>query len=221
MLDAGLDGALAIAGRADLGEAVVTERALAPVAAARRIVGQGEDGREVLVERQSVEVGRRQGPHVLAGLAGRELRAQHAIALHEVRDAAESARGIAGLGVLVERATEGQQRVLALVDDGRVERPERRRERGPAKADEQLGDGGPADGEVHAGQLAPQLEAEREGGLQLPGEAERQPDGADARGAQSRREHVHDVGVERVALGRGVARDLLGRREARTASGSP
>ena len=178
VLDAGLDGALAVAGRADLGEPVVAERALAPVAAARRIVGQGEDGREVLVERQSVEVGRRQGPHVLAALAGRELRAQHAIALHEVRDAAERARGIAGLDVLVERATEGQQRVLALEDDGRVERPERRRERGPPKADEQLRDGGPADREVHARQLAPQLEAEREGGLQLPGEAQREPDGA-------------------------------------------
>src|SRR3954452_14331170 len=125
VLAAGLDGALAVAGRADLGEPVVTERALAPVAAARRIVGQREDGREVLVERQPVEVGRRQGPHVLAGLAGRELRPLHAIALHEVRDGAESARDVAGVAVLVERATEREQRVLALVDDGGVEWSER------------------------------------------------------------------------------------------------
>jgi hypothetical protein len=65
---------------------------------------------------------------------------------------------------------------------------------------------------MHARRLAPQREAEREGRLQLPGEAQREPDGADARGAQPRREHVHDVGVERVALGV-ASRDLLGRRE--------
>ena len=120
----------------------MAERALAPVAAARRIVGQREDAaRSTCRAPARRSRARGKAAHVLAALAGRELRAQHAIALHDVRDAAERARGVAGLDVLVERATQGQQRVLALEDDGRVERPERRRERGPPKADEQLRDG--------------------------------------------------------------------------------
>ena len=79
--------------------------------------------------------------------------------------------------------------------------------------DQQLRDGRPADREVDARQLAPQLEPEGESGLQLPGKAERQSDGADPRRPQARRQRAHHVAVERVALGRRVVRDLLRRRE--------
>ena len=117
--------------------------------------------------------------------------------------------------MILERAHQRQQRVLPLVDDGRVERPQRRRQRRPAlpHPDQQLRDGGPADREVDARQLAPQLEPEGESGLQLPGKAKREPDGADPRRPQARRQRAHDVAVERIALGGRVVGDLLGRGE--------
>ena len=136
-------------------------------------------------------------------------RGSRALAL--ARASAQRSCAPLGLALLVEGAAERQQRVLTLVDDGGVEGPQRRGQRRSAQADEQLRDGGPADREVNAGQRAPQLEPEGERGLQLSGEAQREADGADARGAQARRERARDVGVERVALGRGVVRDLLGR----------
>ena len=66
MIDGALGAALAIRGRARLGQAVVAEGALAPVAAARRVVGERQVRREVGVERQAVEVRRRQGAQVFA-----------------------------------------------------------------------------------------------------------------------------------------------------------
>ena len=58
VLDHRRDLALAVLRRPHLGEAVVAERALSPVAAAGGVVGEREHRREVAIERQAVEVGR-------------------------------------------------------------------------------------------------------------------------------------------------------------------
>ena len=114
---------------------------------------------------------------------------------------------------LVERAAQPEERVLALEHDGAVEGAERPRQVVSREAEEELRDAGTAAGQVHLGQKAPQLEREGVGRLQLPGKADAEPDGVDARLAQPRRQHVAHVVVERIALGARVVCDLVGRGE--------
>ena len=206
VLDGALGAALAVAGGADLGQPVVAEGALAPVAAARRIVGQRQRRREVAIERQAVEVGRREdcadppcrGPAAYRAPSSGS-RMHHVGAARAAAALSSSARHRPSSACSPSKTT------------ARVERPERARERRAPQADEHLRDARTAAGEVHVGQEPLELERERVRRLQLPGKA-------DARARRRRRARraaaapaAAHVVVERIALGARVVGDLLGR----------
>ena len=125
----------------------------------------------------------------------------------------DDVRALAQRTLLLERAHEPEQRVLALEDAGGVERTERAREAVAGEPDEHLRDAGTAAGDVHVRERALDLERERVGRLQLPGEADGEPDDVDLRVAEPRDERLHHVVVERIGAGAAGALDLLHRRQ--------
>ena len=133
----------------------MTEAAHAPVAAAGGVVGQDELGREVAIERQSVEVGTRKRAHVL------DLDAAH-----------HAAPGLAAL----ERPHRVDEGLLTLEEDRLVEGAERRLQARVLQAHEDLRDGRTADDEVDAGRAVAEDMRQRVGRLDLPGERHRDAD---------------------------------------------
>src|SRR5262249_51988840 len=113
----------------------------------------------------------------------------------------------------IERAYEGEQCVLALVEDGRVERAEGACERGAVQAKKHLRDARAAASEVHAGKSLAKLVGERVCGLELPGKAHRDTNRAHPRAREARGERAGHVVEERVAILRGLATRLLCRKE--------
>src|SRR5688572_21660838 len=149
MVDDGVDVALAIRGGPDLGEAVMAEGALAPITAARRIVRKDEARGEVAIERQPVEVRRRERAEVLHPVSREEAGTEQAIAEHDVVELTQwSTR------CHFERTDEREERVLTLEHARGVERTERASETLAREADEHLRDARTTAREVRVGQRA-------------------------------------------------------------------
>ena len=166
-------------------------------------------GDEITVEREAVEIGSGERAEVLHPVTGEEARAEERVAQHQVGDRAERSAVAEGL-------PEPEERVLPLVDDRRVERPERLAERAPSQTDHHLRETGAPRREVDVRERALELPRERVRGLKLAGEADRDADDLREPGRRARKEGAElgderpcHVRVEGVVLGRSHALDLL------------
>ncbi len=92
---------------------VIAERAAAPVAAARRQIGNDPLRHEVVIEREAVEVRQRQLGHLL-GMDVLVLMQAGRIAVDEVRDGGHLALAVQGLD-------QPQERMFAFIEDRRIE----------------------------------------------------------------------------------------------------
>src|SRR5689334_19683780 len=137
-------------------------------------------------------------------MRGREACAEKRIANDDVGDIAQARS-------LVERANEREERVLALVENGRIERAEGAREGAAAQPEEHLGDGRPAAREMDARELSAKLVSERVGRLELAGEADGDADRANAGARETRCEVLRHVIEERIAILRCLGPNLFRR----------
>ena len=116
----------------------------------------------------------------------------------------------AGVIAALKGLAQAEQRVLALEEHRRVEGPEGLSAAFAREAHENLGDGGPADRDVHPGETAAQEVSEREGRLNLTGEGHGDADDTHP-GIPKPCDKPEEVVVEGVVGGLSVFSDLVGR----------
>ena len=164
--------------------------------------------RKIAIERQTAEIGRGQRAQIDSGRPGQDARPQQRIAQHQVGDSVKRLWRRAPIG---EGAAQRQQGVLALENHRAVKRPQRAREGRALQPQQHLGDGWSACHQVCLGKGDLELERERIRGHELARKANRDADGVHPCAAQTGYQFAREVAVEGIALGIGIARDLVRR----------